>query len=129
MEQTFGAEAFARRSLRFFIAQGSTLLIERKDEIIGYCIVRFRKGSTYARLYSITISEEHRGHGYSKELLGAAEMFAMKRGADRMGLEVAESNVIAKSLYKLAGYSVTKTITEYYGDGQACVKMLKKLSH
>ena len=129
LENTFGVEAFSRKSLRFFIVNRSTHVLEKNDEVIGYTIVRFRKGSTYARLYSITVSEEHRGRGYSKHLLGSAEMYAVDRGMDRMGLEVAESNSIAIALYKLAGYTVTKKITDYYSDGQSCIKMIKILSH
>jgi [ribosomal protein S18]-alanine N-acetyltransferase len=127
LEQTFGAEAFSRRSLRHFVMCGSTLVIEHKDVVIGYSIVMKRKGSSLARLYSITIDEQWRGRGYSKQLLSASEEAARSHGLNRMTLEVAESNSVAISLYQLAGYTQKSRIPSYYASGEACFKLYKDL--
>jgi ribosomal protein S18 acetylase RimI-like enzyme len=123
LEQTFGAEAFTKRSLRHFIENGSTLIIEVKDSIAGYAIVTKRKGSKVARLYSITIAEELRGRGYSKQLLSAAEDLARQWGLAEMRLEVAESNEVAKGLYNRARYHTFDRINDYYASGEACLRL------
>ena len=123
LEQTFGAEAFTRRSLRHLIENGSTLVMEVNDDIIGYAIVTDRRGSKIARLYSITIAETHRGRGYSKQLLSAAENMARKWGMTELRLEVAESNEVAKGLYNRAGYQQFSRIDDYYASGEACLRL------
>ena len=79
IEKTFGADAFTRRCLRFFILKQSTLVID-EDGILGYSIVLVRKNSSKARLYSIAIAEPYRGNGYGQALLDASESLAIKLG-------------------------------------------------
>ena len=124
LEQTFGAEAFSKRSLRHFLIRGSTLVMEHElGNIMGYAILLTRRGSTKARLYSITIDPDHRGRGWSKQLLSATEEEARALGCIQMTLEVAVSNVIAKALYDRAGYSIVKLLPGYYRDGGDALKM------
>jgi ribosomal protein S18 acetylase RimI-like enzyme len=126
LEQTFGAEAFSRRSLRHHIKKGMTLVIDETD-IRGYSIVMVRRGSTLARLYSITVSEQYRGNGYGQALLAASESLAIKLGSDRIRLEVAEGNAIAQKLYLSNGYGRPIRLNGYYGDGEAAIRLVKTL--
>jgi len=127
LEQTFGAEAFSRRSLRHFVKQGLTLVMEQNCNIIGYSIVMKRKGSNIARLYSITISETHRGRGYSKQLLSACEDMARSWDVGYMRLEVAENNLVARSLYSRAGYYSIGQTADYYDSGEGCFRLETEL--
>ena len=122
LEQTFGAEAFTKKSLRHFIMIGSTLILE-ENEPIGYSIVLFRKRSTLARLYSIAIAEPYQGKGYGRLLLESSESFAIAKGCDRMGLEVSENNVPARSLYEARGYGGARRLSWGYNDGSAALRL------
>jgi ribosomal protein S18 acetylase RimI-like enzyme len=60
-----------------------------------------------AWLYDIEINPEHRGKGYGRALLQAAERESAKRGAKAIGLNVFGVNTTARSLYESAGYEIT----------------------
>ena len=59
-----------------------------------------------AWIYDIEILPEHRGRGYGRALLGAAEEAAARRGVDSIGLNVFGTNLVARELYQSAGYTV-----------------------
>lgn len=60
-----------------------------------------------AWIYDIRIKAEHQGNGYGRALLRAAEKETAKHGVRAMGLNVFGSNLVARSLYESAGYSIT----------------------
>jgi ribosomal protein S18 acetylase RimI-like enzyme len=62
-----------------------------------------------AWIYDIAINPEHRGKGYGRALLQAAERESAKQGAKAIGLNVFGTNTIARSLYESSGYQVTAT--------------------
>lgn len=126
IEKTFGAEAFSKRSLRHHIKKRMLLVIDEGD-IRGYSIIMTRKGSTLARLYSIAIAEQYRGNGYGLALLRASENLAIKLGSDRISLEVAESNMVARALYAREGYHSPKRLIAYYESGEAALRLWKPL--
>ena len=61
-----------------------------------------------AWIYDIQIAPEHRGHGYGRVLLRAAEREVQKRGVNAISLNVFGGNPIALSLYESAGYELTQ---------------------
>lgn len=61
-------------------------------------------------IYDIQVDSAHRGKGYGRALLNAAEVEAARHGADAMGLNVFGLNHVARRLYESADYEVT-TIT------------------
>lgn len=124
LEQTFGAEAFTRRSLRHLIMSNNVVLVTDS----AYAIVTTRVNSAKARLYSIAVLEEARGRGLGKAMLKAAELAAVDVGKKIMTLEVSESNESACALYSLGGYHEVDRYKEYYIDGSTAIKMQKNLS-
>jgi ribosomal protein S18 acetylase RimI-like enzyme len=62
-----------------------------------------------AWIYEIEILQEHRGEGYGRALLQAAEQESAKHGIAEIGLNVFGTNVVARSLYDSSGYEVTAT--------------------
>jgi ribosomal protein S18 acetylase RimI-like enzyme len=62
-----------------------------------------------AWIHDIQINPEHRGKGYGRALLQAAEQESAKQGAKAMGLNVFGPNIIARHLYESSGYQVTAT--------------------
>jgi ribosomal protein S18 acetylase RimI-like enzyme len=59
-----------------------------------------------AWIYDIEILPEHRGQGYGRALLGAAEDAAARHDVDSIGLNVFGTNRVARNLYQSAGYTV-----------------------
>lgn len=69
-----------------------------------------RKGPVGAGawIYDIEVDESHRGKGYGRALLDAAEKVTVKNGVKKIGLNVFGSNQIARNLYESAGYDTTQ---------------------
>lgn len=59
---------------------------------------------------TVCVHSDFRGHGIGTELLKEAERLAMKKGYERVSLNVANDNPSAQKLYKSLGYIVEKTI-------------------
>ena len=60
-----------------------------------------------AWIYDIEIFPEHRGRGFGRALLAAADSEAAAHGVDSVGLNVFGSNMIARTLYESAGYRIS----------------------
>ncbi|MGH3260272.1 MAG: GNAT family N-acetyltransferase [Streptosporangiaceae bacterium] len=58
-------------------------------------------------MYDIEVNEEHRGQGYGRALLQAAEQEAARGGSQAIGLNVFGTNTVARRLYESAGYEIT----------------------
>jgi len=67
-----------------------------------------RQGSAGgAWIYDIEVIEDHRGKGYGRAILHAAEQETLKNGVSSIGLNVFGTNIVARSLYESAGYEIT----------------------
>jgi ribosomal protein S18 acetylase RimI-like enzyme len=69
-----------------------------------------------AWIYNVEVDEAHRGRGYGKDLIRAAEAELVRRGVDSLGLNVFAGNTTAIALYERLGYRVvsqqmTRTLT------------------
>lgn len=69
-----------------------------------------------AELLDIAILPEYRQKGLAKALLEKVESTARRKGANRMLLEVRQSNVAAKTLYSLFGYELLAVRKNYYSN-------------
>ena len=94
----------------------------------GYAMVFFRRGSTLARLYSIASVPNARGRGIGRRLMDACERAALKRGCDRLRLEVREKNRPAIALYETLGYVRIGRYEDYYQDGASALRFEKQLT-
>ncbi|WP_211517209.1 GNAT family N-acetyltransferase [Geodermatophilus africanus] len=63
---------------------------------------------TRAFLYDIEVDEPHRGKGYGRALLTAAEEAARSRGVSALELNVFGGNATSIGLYESAGYIVVQ---------------------
>jgi ribosomal protein S18 acetylase RimI-like enzyme len=59
-----------------------------------------------AWVYTVEVDEAHRGKGYGKGLMLAAERDLVQRGVNTLGLNVFGSNKTAMGLYERLGYEV-----------------------
>ncbi len=127
--QSFVYDRFPRRNLARMLASPSAVFILAEVErgVAGYAAVLFRTGTKVARLYSIAVAPDHRGHDVAGQLLAQAEALAVRWGRDRMRLEFRSSNDRAHRLYLRAGYVALATKPDYYGDGETAIRMEKRL--
>lgn len=114
----FSEDRISRRSFRRFIEMPRDRLIVATlaDELIGYCLVLMNAATRLARIYSIAVAPEARGHGSAELLVRQAEMEAAEAGRIIMRLEVREDNVPAIRLYQRLGYRQFGTYRDYYED-------------
>ena len=76
-------------------------------EPVGVLWVALDRRPGEAWIYDIEINAEHRGKGYGRALLDAAEQEAAQRGSKAIGLNVFGTNTVARRLYESAGYEIT----------------------
>lgn len=129
-EACFATDRISRRSFRHLLTKGhqaTRVLCDPVGRIIGYAMVLFHRGTSLARLYSLAILPTQRGHGYARELLGAAEGAAAEEAAF-LRLEVNAENERAIDLYRQAGFRPFGRIDDYYEDGGDALRFEKALA-
>lgn len=97
------------------------LVTEVDGSVIGYGGVADLAGE--AHVLSLAVAVEHRRQGHARHLVGELLEAASERfGARRATLEVRESNVAARELYRRSGFTEAGVRPGYYGDdGEAAV--------
>lgn len=78
----------------------------------GYCV--FQVVADEMHIMNLTVAPERRGRGLGRFLLRLAKDFAARRGARQAFLEVRESNLAARALYRSAGFSEVGRRPGYY---------------
>jgi len=99
----------------------------RGTRCLGHLLLFFRRNSPIARLYSIAVAPDARGHGLGARLLDAAEGIAVARGAGTLRLEVRARNRAARRLYESRGYKRIGIERGYYEDGADAWRYQKQL--
>jgi ribosomal protein S18 acetylase RimI-like enzyme len=73
--------------------------------LVWVALDRPRPGEAW--IYDIEVDSGHRGQGYGRALLQAAEQEAARHGSKAIGLNVFGTNTVARRLYETSGYQVT----------------------
>lgn len=126
----FATDRLSARSLRALVGAESAALVVAAagPRIAGYAAVLFRRRSRVARLYSIAVAADFAGRKLGRHLLGAAEAQALRRGCERLRLEVRLDNPAAAALYRKAGYLGIGERADYYEDGAPALRFEKALA-
>jgi ribosomal protein S18 acetylase RimI-like enzyme len=108
------SEERAARDMDGLLPQGPAtpgmllLSAEAEPGVVGWIwIALARDDEPGAWIYQIEIDPSHRGRGYGRALLAAAEEEVRRRGVTALGLNVFGENLIARRLYESAGYEAT----------------------
>jgi [ribosomal protein S18]-alanine N-acetyltransferase len=119
--RVFSADRLSRRSLRSFIRSPrvSLLVAEARGKISGYALLAYRKGSRIARLYSIAIDPGTARRGIGTGLVRACVQAALKRGCQKLRLEVRVDNAAAIRFYERLGF----VVFGHYEDGTAALRL------
>lgn len=126
----FATDRLTAQSLRNFIKSdtASTHVAEgTPGQLLGFCIVLFRRGTVVARLYSMAVDHGARGRGVAQALMRAMEVDATEHGALFLRLEVRHDNAAAIRLYESFGYKPFGRHLQYYEDNADALRFEKSL--
>ena len=128
--QCFEIDRFNRRQFRYMItrARARLLVDARRNNLAGYVLVLFRRGTSLARLYSIAVAPPFRGKGAARNLLDAAEGAAKEADCAYLRLEVRRDNAESIRLYQKAGFRKLGQLGDYYEDGMEAFQLEKALA-
>jgi GNAT superfamily N-acetyltransferase len=93
-------------------AEGQFVMNVRADEdVVGTLWMGqpFSGASDSWFVFDVEIAKEHRGRGYGRAAMEAAEEWTRERGGTRVALNVFGPNLTARSLYDSLGYEVLAT--------------------
>lgn len=104
------------------VAPGRVVVVaEHEDAVVGYASAAVI--ADVADLTRIAVRWADRREGVGTALLAALLDSAAERGAERMMLEVADTNVPALAFYTVAGFAEIARRRDYYGRGVDAVVM------
>jgi ribosomal-protein-alanine acetyltransferase len=128
--QVFAGDRLTRRAFRHLLvrAHAINLVATSGGEVVGYVSVLLRRGSHYARIYSLAVDPRWQGRGVGGRLLEAAESRAAGRGCTFVRLEVRADNARAIGQYVRAGYGEIGIKPAYYDDGETALRFQKPLA-
>ncbi len=88
------------------------LIMEIGSELVGYSVVMLGAGE--AHLLNLSIAARWQRRGLGRELLGHVLKLARNEAAERILLEVRQSNTAAQALYEDSGFSRIAVRRDYY---------------
>ena len=108
--------AYSKKQFQYLISRANStcLLDECNENIRGFVIVLYRKGTGVAGIETISVDPSYQGNGVGRRLLGAAESFSQMKGISRIRLEVSAGNKSAINLYEKSGFRKISIIKNYY---------------
>ena len=92
------------------------VLASATGRVAGYFIAM--EGVDEMHLLNLTVAPSEQGHGHARHLLDALVALCRERGAERLWLEVRESNARARSLYGRYGFKHVGMRPGYYPAAQ-----------
>lgn len=128
-EQVFPGDRLSARQMKRFIhsTHNAFLLAVQEQNITGYALVLFHRGTLLCRLYSLAVAPQYQGQGIASQLLKQCEAIAVSKGYITLRLEVREDNFSARMLYEKMGFKTLKTLVHYYDDLADGLRLQKRL--
>jgi len=127
LEKNCFPDAWDSQSWQEEFARPNFFAIGAKEHgvLVGYvCGVSLFEES---ELLKIAVAPSFRGQGFGEKLINVFFQAAKTRGAEKMFLEVRESNVPAIKLYEKHAFTPLRIRKNYYADGENAVEMVKLL--
>lgn len=120
--QTVNSEEHARWFSQALADNARTLLLAQNGQTpVG--TVRLDEEPAGAYEVSITVSPDHRGKGFGRALLSAANAYAFgELAASRLFATVKEDNTVSQRIFESTGYRLETTrhgVCRYHNDGEA----------
>lgn len=114
LEQEIFTDAWSAKGIEETLdsSQGEILVARWRGHVIGYGILYCV--AEEGELVRIAVAEEARANGVGHRLLEAIFQTCRQQGAERIFLEVRESNEIARRFYERHGFSVDGRRRRFY---------------
>ncbi|TNC46514.1 ribosomal protein S18-alanine N-acetyltransferase [Mumia zhuanghuii] len=121
--EAFGADAWSRDQVADEVAGQSRHVVVAEDDagVVGYASLMVA-GET-ADVARIAVVRRARRRGVGRQMLAALLDESVRRGADRVLLEVASDNAPAIACYEAVGFDAIATRRHYYRSGADAVVM------
>jgi ribosomal-protein-alanine N-acetyltransferase len=111
------------------------IIAETNGEIVGYIMCRIETGipslmlgmTRKGHVISIAVLSMYQKKGIGFALIQEAMQAMVNYRAKECYLEVRTSNLPAIELYKKLGFEITRTMRDYYADGEDAFIMARKL--
>jgi ribosomal-protein-alanine acetyltransferase len=114
------AKSLVRNGVLFFVE------LDDKKKVVSFCSINPVLNEW--EIYDIATIPQCRNCGFAKKMAAEVLDFAKKNGAEKIFLEVRESNEKAINLYSKFGFEKYSTRKNYYADnGETAVCMVKRL--
>jgi len=128
-DRCFDEDRISKRQFRHLLTRGNAtvLVTEREGNIVGDVVILFSRATSVARLYSLAVDPDMRGHGLARKLMQAAEKAAWANHRAYMRLEVRKDNTPAINLYESLDYRRFGEVEDYYADHTAALRYEKAL--
>ncbi|MFQ3319090.1 MAG: ribosomal-protein-alanine N-acetyltransferase [Natronomonas sp.] len=103
-------------------------LIAEDADIVGYVVADSipNHGTSIGHIKDLAVAPNRRGEGIGRLLLSRALSALFVDGADRVKLEVRESNGTARSLYEAFDFEIHHIVPNYYDDGEDAYVMVRE---
>jgi ribosomal-protein-alanine acetyltransferase len=122
----FGPEAWSAGLVADELASPSRVVLVHDDGAVrAYGTVGVV--ADVADLHRIATAPQQQGRGVGRALLDALLSAAREQGAERMLLEVADTNTAARRLYEGTGFATIATRRRYYPSGADALVMERAL--
>lgn len=126
-KSSFPKDAYSAQKFRNLYAKyPEDFLIARISEDIGGYIIAYRVGNT-VEIDSIAVGKKYRRMGIGKTMLESALEKFEKSGVKKASLEVRTENEEALSFYEKLGFSIKKTVNDYFGENEDAYLMERRL--
>lgn len=98
-------------------------------ELAGYIVADVADGfaGRGGHIKDLAVTERHRRRGIATRLLVAGLHRLASHGAASVSLEVRAGNEPAQALYREHGFAAERVESEYYGDGEDAVIMVRQI--
>ncbi len=96
-----------------------SFVIQKQESVVGFAL--FHLLADESELLAIAVAEEFQQTGLGKILFNAGKNELQNRGAEKLFLEVRESNEKAKKFYQNLGAVFIGTRTKYYKNGESAI--------
>jgi ribosomal-protein-alanine acetyltransferase len=126
----FTEDKLTRRNFQWMLEKAhADIIIVEQQQIIGYGLLLYRRGTSLARLYSLAILPEYRGSGLGEALLIKLEHYARGHDCLFLRLEVRPDNERAIALYERLGYRQFDRKLDYYEDHSEALCFEKRITY
>lgn len=125
----FQEDSFSKQQFAYLIvrSKGAFYVVQEENRLIAYVSLLFHEGTRYLRVYSIAVHPDFRGKSLGQRLMEQTVRVACEYEAEKITLEVKESNTPAIGLYMKNGFIPAGIKPHYYHDGSDAIYMQRTM--